>query len=62
MATKSFYEDLIIDTPEAARNLERAVEQADERGPVEFPNAKGPSHDPDFIRRLVDNYREESKS
>lgn len=36
MATQSFYEDLVIDTPEAVRNLERAIELADKRGPLVF--------------------------
>lgn len=36
MATESFYEDLIIDTPEALRNLERAIELAEKCGPLVF--------------------------
>lgn len=30
MATKSFYEDMVIDTEEAANNLELAFQDADE--------------------------------
>ncbi|MCL2711705.1 MAG: hypothetical protein FWD37_00285 [Methanomassiliicoccaceae archaeon] len=42
MATKSFDEMMVIDTPEAARNLEKAYYEALERGPMKFD---GPSID-----------------
>jgi len=42
MATSSFYEMMVIDTPEAARNLEKAFYDAEKRGPLKFD---GPSID-----------------
>jgi len=34
MATSSFYEMMVIDTPEKARNLVKAFEAAEKRGPL----------------------------
>ena len=34
MATQSFYEDLVLDSPEAVHNLEKAIDEADRRGPL----------------------------
>jgi len=64
MATKSFDEMLVIDTPEAARNLEAAFYAAKERGPMVF---EGPSidelleigrehvrNDPECFQRMAD--------
>jgi len=42
MATKSFDEMLVIDTPEAAANLVAAFREAMERGPIKI---EGPSID-----------------
>lgn len=39
MATSSYYEDLILDTPEAIANMERAIERAGEIDEV-FPYRK----------------------
>jgi len=36
MATSSFDEMMVIDTPEAARNLEAAFWAAEKRGPLKF--------------------------
>ena len=36
MATSSFDEMMVIDTPEKARNLEAAFWAAEKRGPLEF--------------------------
>jgi hypothetical protein len=36
MATSSFYEMMVIDTPEAARNFEAALREAEKRGPLKF--------------------------
>ena len=47
MATQSFYEDLVLRTPEAVRNLERAIELADKRGPLVLEGTKGISDDPE---------------
>lgn len=32
MATQSFYEDLILDTPEAVANMEKAIERYEREG------------------------------
>ena len=32
MATRSFYEDLILDTPEAVANMEKAFEKYERKG------------------------------
>jgi len=68
MATSSFDEMMIIDTPEAARNLEAAYYESLERGPW-VPN--GPSMDellkeseeflknnPNWLKELVARARE----
>jgi len=36
MAEQSFYEMLIIDTPEKAENIRKAFEDAEKRGPLVF--------------------------
>jgi hypothetical protein len=47
MATSSFDEMMVIDTPEAARNLEASFRAAENRGPLRFD---GPSFD-EVLRR-----------
>ena len=47
MATSSFDEMMVIDTPEAARNLEAAYYAAEKRGPLKF---EGPSLE-ELLRR-----------
>jgi hypothetical protein len=47
MATSSFDEMMVIDTPEAARNLEAAYRAAEKRGPLKF---EGPGID-EMLRR-----------
>lgn len=54
MATQSFYEDLVLRTPEAVRNLERAIELADKRGPLVLEVTRGISDDPEYARRFVE--------
>ena len=50
MATKSFYEDLVIDTPEAAENFTRFVEE----GTVfHTDDNEVPLADEEFILRLA---------
>ena len=56
MATRSFYFDMVIDTPEAARNLEKAIEAADKRGPLEIGEVKGITEDPEIVRKLIEKY------
>ena len=55
MATESFYEDMVIDTPEAAANLNELVESGVvwERGDSVI---KYVSADSDVVRRLVEKY------
>ena len=63
MATSSFDEMMVIDTPEKARNLEAAFRAAEKRGPLKFD---GPSFDeiikdgedllekdPEWLNRLI---------
>ncbi|MDR0791548.1 MAG: hypothetical protein LBE47_03305 [Methanomassiliicoccaceae archaeon] len=63
MAKSSFDEMMVIDTPEAARNLEAAYWEAEKRGPLKL---EGPSFDeilrkgqeflknnPDWLKRVV---------
>ena len=38
MATKSFYEDLILDTPEAVANMEKAFERYEREGGYKVKN------------------------
>lgn len=55
MATESFYEDMVIDTPEAAANLNELVESGIcwKRGDskIEYVGA-----DSEVVRRLVEKY------
>lgn len=59
MATQSFYEDMIIDTPEAVRNLERAIELAEKRGPLKIVGAQGVEYDPVIIEKALARARAE---
>lgn len=53
MATRSYYEDLILDTPEAIANMEKAFERA-ERGEVRIPYEKVElCRDPERIRAFM---------
>lgn len=53
MATKSFYEDLVIDTPEAAENFTRFVEE----GTVfHTDDNEVPLADEEFIFRLAEKH------
>lgn len=55
MTTKSFYEDMVIDTPEAAANLNELVESGVvwKRGDsvIKYIDA-----DSDVVRRLIEKY------
>lgn len=55
MATESFYEDMVIDTPEAATNLNELVESGVvwKRGDSVIKYA---SADSEIVRRLVEKY------
>ena len=53
MATESFYEDLILDTPEACANMEKAIDMAEERDELIIIGAQKPIKDQDRIRALI---------
>ena len=53
MATSSYYEELVLDTPEAIANMEKAFERA-ERGEVNIPYEKVElCHDSKRIRKFM---------
>ena len=56
LATQSFYEDLVLRTPEAVKNLEKAIELADKRGPLVLEGTKGISDDPEVARVLMEKF------
>jgi len=54
MATKSFFEDMVIDTEEAADRLWSAFEEADSGAPgIDISDAHKPLEDDAEIRRLL---------
>ena len=54
MATKSFFEDMVIDTEEAADRLWEAFEEADSGVPgIDTTGAQKPVRDPKEIRRIM---------
>ncbi|MDR0524111.1 MAG: hypothetical protein LBG62_06815 [Candidatus Methanoplasma sp.] len=53
MESNPFFEDMIIDTPEKARNLERAFEEAEKRGPLVIVGAHKPNDDPERILKFM---------
>ena len=54
MATKSFFEDMNIDTKEAADRLWAAFEEADSNVPgIDTSNAHDPIEDDEEIRRIM---------
>ena len=57
LATRSFYEYLVLRTPESVRNLEKAIELADERGPLVLEGTKGISDNPEYARRAIGRAR-----
>lgn len=61
MATESFYEDMVIDTPEAAANLNELIESGVvwERGDSVI---KYISADSEVVRRLVEKYAWKKRS
>ncbi|MCL2712147.1 MAG: hypothetical protein FWD37_02570 [Methanomassiliicoccaceae archaeon] len=71
MATSSFEEAMVIDTPEAARNLEAAYWEAEIRGPLELPDIdidkileegrKYLRDNPGCLDRLVDAIRKRAE-
>ena len=53
MPTQSFYEDLVLDTPEAIANLEAALDEANARGRLVTVGAHRPIEDEDELRALL---------
>ncbi len=54
MATQSFYEDLLLDTPEKLRKMEEAFDRADTRGPIDTSGVPEDTDDPEVIRRFIE--------
>mgnify|MGYP006916297497 FL=1 len=55
MATKSFFEDMVIDTEEAADRLIEAFDEADSGVPgIDTANAHRVVTDPEELRRILD--------
>lgn len=53
MATKSFYETMVIDTPEAAANLAEAIEDYEKYGPYIPGPTKGVTEDPEILDKIM---------
>lgn len=54
MATKSFYEDLILDTPEAVANIEKAFEKYEREGGYKMRNQVVLSTDKTLLDKLLE--------
>lgn len=55
MATQSFYEDLVLDSPEAVHNLEKAIDEADRRGPLRIRDTGAMPCTDDVIRKFMES-------
>ena len=55
MATQSFYEDLVLDSPEAVYNLEKAIDEADRRGPLRIRDTGAIPCADDVIRKFMES-------
>lgn len=53
-ATKSFYEDLILDTPEAMANMEKAFEKYEREGGYKVRNQVVLSTDKTLLDKLLE--------
>ena len=54
MATKSFFEDMVIDSEDAAKNLDRAFFEADHGiNRIDTSDVKGPITDEDVLRDIL---------
>jgi len=53
MATQSFFEDLVLDTPEAVANLEAALDEADARGRLVIEGANDPIEDEEELKTYL---------
>ena len=57
MATQSFFEDLILDTPEAVANMEKAFEKYEKEGGYKVRNQLKLCTDRTIIEHFMDNKR-----
>ena len=55
MATQSFFEDLILDTPEAVANMEKAFEKYEKEGGYKVRNQLKLCTDCTIIERFMEN-------
>ena len=53
MATESFYETMVIDTPEAGANLAKAIEHYEKYGPYIPGPVQGVTRDPKIMDRIM---------
>ena len=53
MATKSFYETMVIDTQEAGANLARAIEDYEMYGPYVPGPVQGVTEDPEDLDKFM---------
>ena len=53
MATESFYETMVIDTPEAGANLAKAIEHYEKYGPYIPKKAQGITRDPEIMDKIM---------
>ena len=53
MATKSFYETMVIDTPEAGANLAKAIEDYEKYGPYVPGPVQGTTDDPEVLDKIM---------
>ena len=54
MATESFYQDLVIDTPEKAKVLDEVLEKNE---PYQIKHTDIRYNDPEVIRRIKEHYQ-----
>ncbi len=53
MATESFYETMVIDTPEAGANLAKAIKHYEKYGPYIPQYCSDVTDDPEFLDRFM---------
>lgn len=46
--------NLVLRTPEAVKNLEKAIELADKRGPLVLEGTKGISNNPELAHKAIE--------
>ena len=57
MATKSFYETMVIDTPEAAANLAKAIDDYERYGAYQPGPTQGVCTDPKVIKKIKEAWQ-----